>query len=71
MSVTDPEIAEEIVDLVNSTYGRHPGYRAVHAKGVLCGATFVPTADGGRTVPGGSLPRSARARPRPLLQCQR
>ena len=39
----DPDVAEQIIDFVNSVYGRHPGYRAVHAKGVLCAATFVPT----------------------------
>jgi catalase len=38
-----PDIADQIIDNVASAYGRHPGYRAVHAKGVLCAATFVPT----------------------------
>ncbi len=39
----DPDIAEQIIDFVNATYGSHPGHRAVHAKGVLCAASFVPT----------------------------
>ena len=33
---------------INATYGVHPGYRAAHAKGVLCAATFTPTADAAR-----------------------
>ena len=34
---------EEVVDAVNERYGRHPGYRALHAKGVFYKATFTPT----------------------------
>jgi catalase len=39
------DISERLVDGINATYGVHPGHRAVHAKGVLCAATFTPTAD--------------------------
>jgi len=42
--VTD-EISERLVDGLNATYGRHPGHRAAHAKGMLCAATFTPTPD--------------------------
>ena len=38
------DIAERLVDGINKTYGSHAGHRAVHAKGVLCAATFTPTA---------------------------
>ena len=34
---------EEVVDGVGERYGRHPGYRALHAKGFFCKATFVAT----------------------------
>jgi catalase len=37
------ELSERLVDGINATYGSHPGHRAVHAKGVLCAATFTPT----------------------------
>src|SRR5437588_1154591 len=37
------EISERLVDGINATYGSHAGHRAVHAKGVLCAATFTPT----------------------------
>jgi catalase len=41
--MADPELAEQIIDAVNATYGVHTGRRAVHAKGVLCAAMFTPT----------------------------
>jgi len=34
---------EEVVDGVGERYGRHPGYRALHAKGMFCKATFAAT----------------------------
>ena len=34
---------EEVVDGVNERYGRHPGYRALHAKGRFYKATFTAT----------------------------
>ena len=37
------DLSERLVDGINATYGAHPGFRAVHAKGVLCAATFTPT----------------------------
>jgi catalase len=37
------ELSQHLVDGINATYGSHAGHRAVHAKGVLCAATFTPT----------------------------
>jgi catalase len=34
---------EEVVDGVNERYGRHPGYRALHAKGHFYSGTFTAT----------------------------
>ena len=39
------DLSETLVEGLNTTYGRHPGHRAAHAKGVLCAATFTPTPD--------------------------
>src|SRR3954452_12245364 len=39
------DLSERLVDSINSTYGSHAGHRAVHAKGVLCAATFTPTSE--------------------------
>jgi len=35
---------EQLVDTLNAVFGLHPGYRAVHAKGVICEGTFKPAA---------------------------
>jgi catalase len=40
--------AERLVDSINATYGVHPGFRAAHAKGVLCAASFTATPDAAR-----------------------
>ena len=41
------DISERLVEGLNANFGRHPGYRAAHAKGVLCSATFEPTPEAG------------------------
>jgi catalase len=35
---------EQLVDTLNAVFGLHPGYRAVHAKGVVCEGVFKPAA---------------------------
>jgi catalase len=35
--------AQDAVDVINGLFGRHPGYRALHAKGTLCKGTFTAT----------------------------
>lgn len=35
----------EAVDVANQEYGRHRGYRALHAKGTLCRGTFTASRD--------------------------
>ena len=37
------DIHEEIVDALNAVHGKHPGFRAAHAKGVICSGTFTAT----------------------------
>ena len=32
---------QDAIKVVNDAFGRHPGYRALHAKGVLCRGTFT------------------------------
>src|SRR5919202_261589 len=34
---------EEAIDVVNERFGRHPGRRALHAKGTFCAGTFTAT----------------------------
>jgi catalase len=35
--------AADAVDVINGAFGRHPGFRALHAKGTLCRGTFTPS----------------------------
>lgn len=42
------ELAEQIVDGLNDLHGAHPGARAVHAKGILCTATFTAAPEASR-----------------------
>jgi catalase len=39
---------EQVVDGVNERFGRHPGYRALHAKGAFYKATFTATPEAAR-----------------------
>jgi catalase len=41
--MADDDLSERLVDSMNLAYGVHPGYRAAHAKGVLCAARLVAT----------------------------
>ncbi|HEX5430912.1 MAG TPA: catalase family peroxidase [Bryobacteraceae bacterium] len=38
--LTQKGLYEEIIDTLNSIFGAHPGYRPVHAKGIVCEAVF-------------------------------
>jgi catalase len=42
--VSSDDLSRRLVDSLQAVYGVHPGYRAAHAKGVLCAATFAPMA---------------------------
>lgn len=37
--------AVEAVDVINRAFGSHAGFRALHAKGILCKGTFTATAE--------------------------
>ena len=36
------DLAAQIVEALTALFGVHPGYRAVHAKGIVCQGTFRP-----------------------------
>ena len=36
------DVSEQIVDTMNAIFGKHPGYRAAHAKGIVCEGEFTP-----------------------------
>jgi catalase len=42
----EPEksVPEQLVDTLNALFGKHPGFRAAHAKGIVCEGEFTPAA---------------------------
>lgn len=42
------DLATRLVDAMNGIHGVHPGFRAVHAKGLCCRGTFVATPEAGQ-----------------------
>jgi catalase len=42
------DLARQAVDAIEGISGHHPGFRAAHAKGTLCAATFTPAPDAPR-----------------------
>lgn len=41
----DSSTAEQTIDVMNTLFGKHPGKRANHAKGVVAEGSFTPSAD--------------------------
>src|SRR5262249_19098680 len=37
-------VPEQIVDALNALFGKHPGFRSAHAKGIVCEGEFTPAA---------------------------
>jgi hypothetical protein len=40
----DTSVPEQIVDTMNALFGKHPGFRSAHAKGIVCEGEFTPAA---------------------------
>ena len=43
--LTEKELVHEIFDTMRQVHGVKPGYRVVHAKGIVCQGTFTPSKD--------------------------
>jgi catalase len=41
-TVTNPAFAQQILEAIDAIDGLHPGFRPVHAKGLMCSGTFTP-----------------------------
>jgi catalase len=41
-------LADDVLAGLDQVFGTHPGFRAVHAKGLMCRGSFVPTPDAAR-----------------------
>src|SRR5271155_3406490 len=47
-SAASPDVVTQLVETMRALSGPHPGFRPVHAKGIVCSGTFraAPTARG-------------------------
>ncbi len=43
--IATDDLADQAIEAIEAIAGRHPGHRAVHAKGTLCAATFTATTE--------------------------
>src|SRR5215510_694725 len=42
-TITNPALAQELLDAFDAASGLHPGFRPAHAKGLMCSGTFTPS----------------------------
>jgi catalase len=42
-TIANPALAQELLDAIDALFGLHPGFRPVHAKGLMCSGTFTPS----------------------------
>jgi catalase len=42
-ALTNPALAEQLTGVLVKQFGLHPGYRPVHAKGLMCSGVFTPS----------------------------
>ena len=61
-SATPEPVIRQIVDAMRTLAGPHPGFRPVHAKGLVCSGTFRASADAPR-IPGRPISPVHRCRP--------
>ena len=43
-AATSPDTIAQLVETMRTLAGRHPGFRPVHAKGIVCSGTFRASA---------------------------
>jgi catalase len=44
-TLSNPVLAQQLLDAFDQLQGVHPGFRPAHAKGLMCEGTFVPSAE--------------------------
>jgi len=42
-TMSNPALAQQLLDAFDQLQGLHPGFRPAHAKGLMCSGTFVPS----------------------------
>src|SRR5712692_2465087 len=64
-STASNTVVTQLVETLRALVGSHPGFRAAHAKGIVCAGTFRPSADARRMtraahLQGGTVPTIVR-----------
>jgi len=44
-TITNPALAQQLLDAIDEQFGLHPGFRPAHAKGLMCSGIFTPSAE--------------------------
>jgi catalase len=44
-TMSNPVLAQQLLDAFDQLQGVHPGFRPAHAKGLMCEGTFMPSAE--------------------------
>src|SRR6476620_4515141 len=44
-TITNPVLAQQLLEALDALAGVHPGFRPAHAKGLMCSGTFTPTSE--------------------------
>ncbi len=44
-TISNPTLAQQLLDAFDQLQGVHPGFRPAHAKGLMCSGTFTPSAE--------------------------
>src|SRR5437762_4309596 len=42
-TLTNPALAQQLLDALDALFGLHPVFRPAHAKGLMCSGTFTPS----------------------------
>ena len=46
-TLTNPTLAQQLLDALDALSGLHPGFRPAHAKGLMCAGLFTPSPEAG------------------------
>ena len=44
-TITNPALAQQLLEALDALFGLHPGFRPAHAKGLMCSGLFAPSAE--------------------------
>lgn len=60
-TITNPALAQQLLDALDAQFGLHPGFRPAHAKGLMCSGMFTPSPEAAKLTraPHASRPSTA------------